>query len=189
GDAFQGIFVADQATTMHYQNMTITNNLVDGSGYGGIMGDHIDNSTISGNVLISRDGPQDRTEIGVYNSANLSLSNNQAVIYGTTGDTFALNSNNALNSAVSDGGAAALRSWLAAHPTTVVTADQLIANLTGAVTTGATGAVPLPIDFPLVVPPVVVAPVVVPSVPDTGFVLPEIHISMTDFRLSGFDWL
>ena len=116
GDAAQGIFLRDQLTTLNYQNVTIANNLIDGTGYGGIAVDYARNILVTGNTLISYVGPTNTTPLQIFNSSGVTITNNQAVSIGTAGDTGLTLSGNTINSPVSDAGVAALGAWAIQHP-------------------------------------------------------------------------
>ena len=115
GGATQGIFLRDQVGTLPYLNVNIADNLIDGTGYGGIAVGSAHGVTVTGNVLISLNGVSDMTPLQVFDSANVTLTNNQAANYGTDGDTGLAQSGDILNTAVADGGVAALNTWLATH--------------------------------------------------------------------------
>lgn len=133
GEATQGIFFRDQLTTMHYQNVTIANNLIDGTGYGGIAVDYADKITVTGNILVSNSGPTDKTPLQIFNSSHVTITNNQAISIGTDGDTDLILSGNVINVAVKDAGVAALNAWGLLHPESsvqvalVIPAAQIIA--------------------------------------------------------------
>jgi Ca2+-binding RTX toxin-like protein len=119
GGATQGIFFRDQLTTMNYQNVTIANNLIDGTGYGGILADYTHNISVTGNTLITLAGASNNTPLQIFDSSGVIITNNQtAGAIGIDGDTALTQSGNTLNAIVTDGGAAALQTWLAAHPNT-----------------------------------------------------------------------
>jgi Ca2+-binding RTX toxin-like protein len=116
GDAIQGIFLRDQLTTMNYQNVTIANNLVDGTGYGGISADFIHNVSVTGNTLITLAGPNNNTPLQIFDSSGVTIANNQTNgLIGIDGDTSLVLSGNTTNATVADGGAAALQTWMTTH--------------------------------------------------------------------------
>jgi parallel beta-helix repeat protein len=116
GAATQGIFFADQLTTMEYQNVTIANNLIDGTGYGGIAVDHTHGLTVAGNTLISNPGDANKTWIIIGASDTVSVTNNQAVVIGIDNSTNLTQSGNVINTAVTDRGIGALHDWVVRHP-------------------------------------------------------------------------
>ncbi|WP_394764236.1 right-handed parallel beta-helix repeat-containing protein, partial [Phenylobacterium sp.] len=116
GAATQGIFFRDQLTTMHYENVTIVNNLIDGTGYSGIAVDHIHDLVVTGNSLISNPGDTNKTFLSIDSSDTVTLTNNQAIVIGLSGTTNVSQSGNVINSAVTDGGIGALHDWLLRFP-------------------------------------------------------------------------
>jgi hypothetical protein len=116
GSATQGIFFRDQLTTMNYQNVTIANNLIDGTGYSGIAVDHIHNLAVTGNTLVSNPGDTNRTWISIDTSDAVSVTNNQAVLIGVSGSTHVVQSGNVTTAAVTDGGIGALHDWVVRYP-------------------------------------------------------------------------
>ena len=177
GDPIQGIFLRDQLTTMNYQNVTIANNLVDGTGYGGIAVDYTNNITVSGNVLVSLNGLSDSTPLQVFDSANVTLSNNQATVYGTDGDTGLVQIGNIVNTPVSDGGVGALQAWLGTHNLT-----QLVGQLLpGAPPPGLPDGPDAPPTDPVTPPPA--PPPVSPMIN-----LEDFHVDLSGIRLGGFEF-
>jgi hypothetical protein len=116
GAATQGIFFRDQLTTMNYQNVTIANNLIDGTGYSGIAVDHIHNLNVTGNTLISNPGDTNFTFLSIDTSDTVTLTNNQAIVIGLSATTNVTQSGNVINTAVTDGGIGALHDWVVSHP-------------------------------------------------------------------------
>ena len=116
GDATQGIFLRDQTTTLPYQNVTIANNLIDGTGYGGIYLSSVGKTLVTGNTLVSLTGGTNTTPIVVEDSDHVTLTNNQAISFGYATSTNLVQSGNSINAAVTDYGVGALRTWLVAHP-------------------------------------------------------------------------
>lgn len=116
GFGTQGIFFRDQTTKQHYSNITIARNLIVGTGYGGIAVDYTDGIKVDGNVLVTFAPPALDTPLQVFNSTSVSLTNNQANIWGTDGDTALVQSGNVTTPPVADGGIAAMTSWAASHP-------------------------------------------------------------------------
>jgi Ca2+-binding RTX toxin-like protein len=155
GDATQGIFFRDQLTTMNYQNVTIANNLIDGTGYGGISVDYTHNIAVTGNTLVTLAGANNNTPLEIFDSSGVTIANNQTNgLIGIDGDTGLVQSGNTTNALVSDGGAAALKAWMATHtvgpqagaPVTIVTPTQ-------------------PVTPPVAPPATPVAPPVAPQTP------------------------
>lgn len=109
----QGVFLNDEVGTLPYQHVTITGNLVAGAGYNGIAVFHGQDVTVSDNIVV---GFLDyKSWIRLVNVDNGTLSNNQTTLISLTGDTNLVQTNNTIVAQVSDGGAAYLAAWQAAH--------------------------------------------------------------------------
>lgn len=111
GQAMQGIFMRDEVGTLPYKNVTIANNLLVGTGYHGITVGHGENLKITGNELISYDGKTNVTWIMVKDTDGAVVQNNGAIQYAFDGVTHLTQSGNVINTAVTDGGLAALADW------------------------------------------------------------------------------
>jgi parallel beta-helix repeat protein len=116
GDFTQGIFLRDQVGTLPYQNVTITNNLVDGTGYGGVYVQGANGLTISGNDLVSIPGKINATFLRVENGQNVTVTNNQGYEINFDANTHPTLSGNVNNGIAMDGGAGAMNSWYVIHP-------------------------------------------------------------------------
>lgn len=108
GDAMQGIFMRDEVGTLAYKNVTISNNLLVGTGYQGITVGHGENLNITGNELVSYEGKTNVTWILIKNAVNVIAQDNAAIQYGFDNVTNLTQAGNVINVAVSDGGAAIL---------------------------------------------------------------------------------
>jgi len=174
GGATQGIFFRDQVGTLPFNNVTIADNLIDGTGFGGIAVNSANGITVNGNLLVTLDGAGNTTPLQVFDSANVTLTNNQAINYGTDGDTGLVQNGNSINAAVADGGVEALHGWLAAHGQMQLEAQLLL------------GLAPAPgaPDLPPMGPPVVTPPPP-PAVPMVN--LEDIHVDLSNFRLNGME--
>jgi parallel beta-helix repeat protein len=116
GSATQGIFFRDVGGTLPYQNVHIDDNLVVGTGYGGVYIEGADGIELSGNELISNPGKTNNTFFLVQNSSNVAATNNQAELVSFDQVTGLTQSGNLLNQAVDDGGQAAMQAWAVSHP-------------------------------------------------------------------------
>jgi Ca2+-binding RTX toxin-like protein len=108
GDAMQGIFMRDEAGTLPYKNVTITNNLLVGTGYQGISISHGENLNITGNELVSYDGKTNVTWILIKNASGVVSKDNSAIKFGFDNVSGLEQSGDVVNGSVSDNGAAAL---------------------------------------------------------------------------------
>jgi hypothetical protein len=115
GDGTQGIFLRDQVGNLHFNNVTIYDNIVVGTGYGGIYVVGARNLQIGSNELISTPGKVQNTWILVQNSDLVTSTNNQALQISYDNSTHVTDSGNTLNSVASDLGASALQTWAQTH--------------------------------------------------------------------------
>jgi hypothetical protein len=116
GAATQGIFFRDQLGNFPYLNVTISDNVINGTGYNGIRLGHMQGLTITDNLLISNPGKTNATFLLVENSDHVTSMNNQAISISYNGVTNLTQSNDVTNSAVDDHGAAALNAFAGQHP-------------------------------------------------------------------------
>jgi hypothetical protein len=115
GVATQGIFFRDQVGDLHFQNVTIDNNLVVGTGYDGISVNGVNGASISGNELISNPGATNNTWMLVTNGSNVTSTDNSAQSISFTGVTNVKETGDILNAPVTDGGLAAVEGWASTH--------------------------------------------------------------------------
>ncbi len=111
GGATQGIFFRDQVGTLPYENVTISKNLIIGTGPGGIYVVGAKDLKILDNNLVSTPGNAGRTNLRVENAENVETRNNEAVSIFHEKVTGLLQSGNEISAAVDDMGQAALRQW------------------------------------------------------------------------------
>lgn len=129
GGYTQGIFFRDQVGNLPFENVTIKDNLVVGTGPGGIYVVGASNLKISGNELVSLPGETSRTNLRVENATNVESIGNTAVSIAYDKVTGLIQTDNAINQVVADGGQLALRQWQAENPEDVVLLDAYV-NLT-----------------------------------------------------------
>jgi parallel beta-helix repeat protein len=116
GDGTQGIFFRDQVGTLPFQNVHIDNNLVVGTGYGGIYVLGAQGLELSGNELISNLGKTNNTFFLIQNADNVTATNNQAQTISFDAVTHLTQSGDLVNQAVTDNGQAAMQAWAVSHP-------------------------------------------------------------------------
>ena len=124
GENTQGIFMTDQVGTLPYERVTISNNLIVGTGYSAIRLAGGKDITVTGNELLTLEGGY-KTFMLMQKVDELVSANNSAISIGFDRVTGLQQSNNSTNRPVDDLGAAALKSWIEAHP-------ALAARLNGA---------------------------------------------------------
>ena len=112
GGVIQGVFVTDQIG-IGYERVTITDNVVTGGMYNGIMVALANNVVIDGNVVASYS--DQKSWIRVVDSTNAQLSNNQAGSYVLQNNTNLTQSGDIVLSALTDEQVANLKTWLAAN--------------------------------------------------------------------------
>lgn len=163
GAGIQGIFMKDEVGTLPYKNVTISDNILVGTGYHGIGIFHGENLKITGNELFSYPGSTGLNWVLIQNADKVVVQNNAAIQYGFDNVTNFTNTGNTTNLAVTDGGKAALDAWMASH-------------LGGEVTTPP----PIVTEPPPVVvapPPVVVEPPPVVVEPPPAAIIPVPEVS------------
>jgi Ca2+-binding RTX toxin-like protein len=121
GDLVQGIFMADEVTTLPYQHVTITGNTMIGSMFNGIAVGHVNDLTITNNYV--QGFTDEKSWIRIDLSTNYTVSGNSANDFLLNSKSAPMPGNTTLPLA-SDNGAAALGQWQAAHST----ATQLIGD-------------------------------------------------------------
>lgn len=154
GAPVQGIFLRDQDGDKPYLNVQITGNTLVGTLYNGIMVQGGKNLQIADNSLTSF--TDQKTWIRVEDATGVAVSSNESLIYMYERVTDLTQSGNITNAAASDGGLAALRTWLVEN-------KAAASNLLDGVRQEVGGVVSPPAAQP-VTPPVVVSPPVTPPV-------------------------
>ena len=112
----QGIFLRDQIGTLPYQRVTISDNLIVGTGANGIRVMGAKDLTVTGNELISFAGG-DKTTLLIQDAVNVRATANSGISVGFLRTTDLVESANVTTSPVNDGGLAALTRWVQEHPT------------------------------------------------------------------------
>jgi nitrous oxidase accessory protein NosD len=112
----QGIFLKDNVGGLSFERVSITDNLVVGTGHNGIRVWGAKDLTISNNELISFAGDYMKTFFYVQNADQVSVTGNTASNIDFLKVTNLAQSGNVINKAVSDAGAEALQRWVIAHP-------------------------------------------------------------------------
>ncbi|HET9160981.1 MAG TPA: Ig-like domain-containing protein [Caulobacteraceae bacterium] len=138
GDAAQGIFLRDELMTLPYQNLTITDNFLLGTGYNGIaVVDGLINGNISNNQLVSLDNDLNKTWVLIQGGDQVTMSNNTAFVVSAVGVTNLTAFGNNQVPATTDAGSAELAAWLSLHPEMAWTQTGTLP--TGGSTGGTTG--------------------------------------------------
>jgi hypothetical protein len=106
GAPIQGIFFRDQLLKYPYQNVVISDNLIVGAMFNGLMLEEGENITITGNTVLST--PDQKSYVRV--TPNAILSDNETGLYIVGGKNVGKFD---ATKVVTDGGAAALQSWWA----------------------------------------------------------------------------
>jgi parallel beta-helix repeat protein len=115
GDYAQGVFMSDEVETLPFQHVTISDNVIVGTGYSAIRPTHNTDLTISGNTLVSLAG-DNNTYLLVQNSDHVVSANNKATSISIDSSSNVSETADVLGQVVSDSGAAVVELWLAAHP-------------------------------------------------------------------------
>lgn len=140
GAGTQGIFLRDQIGTLPYERLTISDNLIVGTGYSGIRIIGAKDLTLSRNELVSFKG-ENKTFFLIQGADGVVATGNKAAQISFDKSTNVTQAGNVVTDPVSDNGMAALRVWLQANPSSVVHIGHL-----------------LPIDFTDAPPPYAVDP-------------------------------
>ena len=109
GENTQGIFITDQVGTLPYEQVTIANNLVVGTGYNAIRMVGGKNITVTGNELVTLEGGN-KTSMLFQRVDGLLSTNNKAISIGYDGVTNLNQSSNLINTVVKDA-QALIDSW------------------------------------------------------------------------------
>lgn len=115
GAGMQGIFMRDEVGTFAYKNVTISDNILVGTGYNGIMVSHGENLKITGNELISYDGATNKNWVLIRDADGVLVEDNAAIQFGYNNVTGLVQDGNVINGAVSDEGKAALDAWTGSY--------------------------------------------------------------------------
>ncbi|MEW5685522.1 MAG: right-handed parallel beta-helix repeat-containing protein [Pseudomonadota bacterium] len=115
GDHVQGIFLRDQQGTLPYERVTITDNLLVGTGYNGIRITGVKDLTVTNNDLVTFDGGL-KTFMLVRSADGAVATGNSAAYVAFEQSANVENRGNKSASPVKDEGEASIRKWLIAHP-------------------------------------------------------------------------
>lgn len=120
GKGTQGIFLRDQVGTLPYERVTITDNLLVGTGYNGIRIQGVRGLTLTRNELVTQDIDKDPvtgkllyTNILVQGGDGIVSRDNRAYLIGFDKPLNLQQSGDVITRPVSDLGAAALARWIA----------------------------------------------------------------------------
>lgn len=111
GSAMQGIFLKDEVGSLPYKNVVISENLLIGTGYNGIMVLHGEDLKITGNEVVSYEGKTNLSWIRLENTDGVVLQDNEAAHYSFGVVKGLTQIDNITTKAVADGGKAALEAW------------------------------------------------------------------------------
>ncbi len=113
GTTFQGVFMRDE-TGSRYENVQVTNNLVVGSLYQGIMVNGATHVQIAGNTVAGL--PDQLAWIRVVGSDDVVISGNSTTKLDLASNTNVTQTNNTLlTAAITDGGKLLQQQWIASH--------------------------------------------------------------------------
>jgi len=111
----QGIFMGDELGNMHFERVTVSDNLLLGTGLNALRINGATNLTLSNNDLVTFAG-QDKTYILIQNADGVTATGNESILYGWDKVTNLTQSGNVTTVAVADSGLAALKAWFTLHP-------------------------------------------------------------------------
>jgi pectate lyase len=121
----QGIFLRDQIGTLPYERLTISDNLIVGTGYNGIRIQGVKDLTLTGNELVSFKG-DNKTFLLVQGGDGVVATGNRAAQISFDKSVNVSQNGNMITDAVSDSGVAALRAWLLDNPDAGAHVSQLL---------------------------------------------------------------
>ena len=125
GDGIQGIFLRDELGSLPYDHVTISDNLLIGTGYNGIAVLGGKDLMITGNTLVSYSGSSTVNWLLVQKADGVVAAGNSAVKISFDQVTNLVEANDTLNAAVADAGKAALAIWTFAHTGITPVIDDL----------------------------------------------------------------
>jgi hypothetical protein len=111
----QGIFLRDQLTTLPYERVTISDNLVVGTGYNGIRISGAKDLILARNELITFEG-DNKTTLLVQRGEGISTTGNRGTAMAYDTSSGIIQTDNVTTMPVGDKGAAILNDWYNAHP-------------------------------------------------------------------------
>jgi nitrous oxidase accessory protein NosD len=116
GHDMQGIFIQDLHGAHPYTNLTVTDNLVVGGNWNGIMVDDAHGGVVSGDTVTSLSTQTQKPWIMVKNSNGVSVDHNRAHAFGlATNNSHLVTKANVLTPIVNDQGVAVVTAWLGSH--------------------------------------------------------------------------
>jgi pectate lyase len=124
GAYIQGIFLRDQLGTLPYERVTISDNLIVGTGYNGIRVNGVKNLILSNNELVTFAG-DNNTFLLIKKGAGIEATGNRATIISFEDSTDVVQRGNQISGAVHDMGEGAIRNWLQANPEAAAAASLL----------------------------------------------------------------
>ncbi|WP_293454352.1 right-handed parallel beta-helix repeat-containing protein [Phenylobacterium sp.] len=113
GIPIQGIFFQDEVGNLPFHGVTITRNLVVGESYNGIVVKHATDVTVENNEVVAL--PDQSSYITIRDVEGAMITGNRSTFLQYLNDTAVHDSGNLKTTTTTDGGAAAVGSWLAAH--------------------------------------------------------------------------
>lgn len=114
GDVVQGIFFRDQIGNLPFKNIVVSDNMIVGSMANGVMVNGADGAKILNNTVVAL-GDQ-RAGINLTAATNIQLLNNKATQYSIDNTVTNIANTSTSLAAVTDGGAALVKAYLALHP-------------------------------------------------------------------------
>lgn len=109
GGIIQGIFITDQIG-LGYERVTVTDNVVVGGMYNGIMVTSANGLVVTGNSVIAY--ADMNSWIRINDSTNAQVANNQAMIFNLAGTTNLTQSGNAIIAAIQENSTSPLAHWV-----------------------------------------------------------------------------
>lgn len=125
GMGTQGIFLRDQGGALPYERVTISDNLVVGTGYNAIRVNGAKDLTLLRNELVSFAGDY-KTTLLIQATDGLVAHGNRAIAMSFGDSTNVVQDGNVTTDFVGDLGAKAIQGWLRANPAADVTAQDLL---------------------------------------------------------------
>jgi Ca2+-binding RTX toxin-like protein len=113
GEYTQGIFIRDEVGTLPYERLTITDNLIVGTGWSGLRVQGAKDLTVTNNELVSLKGDY-VTWMLIQNATNVVATGNSAAQISFDNSTNVVQ-NNKITTAVTDLGLKAINDWMGSH--------------------------------------------------------------------------
>lgn len=125
GQGTQGIFLRDQLGTLPYERVTISDNLVVGTGYNAIRVQGAKDLTLTANELVTFKDDY-KSFLLIQGADGVVAQNNRAVSISFGDSVNVSESGNVTTGFVKDLGLAAIKKWLEAHPTRAAHLDGIL---------------------------------------------------------------